>query len=352
MAKITDIPEDNLEISKDDIDNAISKLNTDIEDESEKSKIDELTEKVSELTDAVTKLTMADAIKYNVRELDGWHQLSPKQLKTKGMFLPDDVVILVKAMTGSDVKAFSTINDLDRYSIDEHLNLILERCVKLISNEIPNFNWKFLNVVDRFYLLLTIKELTFSNQGHIGMELICPECNIENEIKFNKDNLKEIELDDDLMKFYDPTNKCFRIQEGGYDFNLYAMTLGDSIWADEYAHIEQQKGISLANIRGDMKMCIFLTKYHTQLTNKTQKKSGGENKTYVQKIIDDTNNASLWPIDKILIANKYIDKIVNVFDLFVDYTCKHCNERVASPISFPRGSKSVLLPDSELERIV
>lgn len=349
MAKIADIPEDNLEISKLDIDNAISEKNN----KEDTDKINELTEKVSELSDIVKELTMQEVLQYNVRQLDNWYKLSPKHLKTKGMFLPNDTVILVKAATGADVKTFSTVIEVDRYSIEEHLNLILERCVRLVSKEVPNFNWKFLNVIDRFYLLLTVKELTFPDQKDIRMNLICPECNQENEIDFNKNNLKEMQLDDELMKFYDPDNKCFRIQEGEYDFNLYAMTLGHSLWADEYAHAEQQKGISLNNIRGDLKMCMFLTKYHTQLTNSTKKKVGSnEAKTHVQKIIDDTNNASLWPLDKILIANKYIDKIMDVFDLFVDYTCIHCNERVASHISFPRGIKSVLIPDSYLERIV
>lgn len=362
--KDDEILDENLELNPDDVKRAFEETqktrqevnSPSVEEKSKEEtkeveeKIEELSDEVSEIRSVLSKISMQESMKYSVSSLDNWHKLPLSSLKTKGMFLPNDTVILVKAANGSDIKTFSTIIENDRYSIEEHLNLIIERCVKLISNEVPNFNWKFLNVVDRFYLLLTVKALTFPDEKNIKMKLTCPECNTENEIDFGREKLKDIELDEDLAKFYDPVEKCFKIDEKGHKFNLYAMTLGHSLWADEYAHQQQQKGISLNNIRGDLKMCMFLTKNHNQLFNKTvNKKAGG--KSYVQRLIDETNNEKEWPLDKILIANKYIDKIMDVFDLEVAYQCKWCNEDVASPINFPRGVKSVLLPDSYLETV-
>ena len=94
----------------------------------------------------------------------GYLKIDVASLPTQGMFYPEGTEIRIRAARGEEIKHWSTMNDQDLNQlsqVDDILNYIIERCVSVKLPGIMGGNWKDLKDVDRFYLLLAVREFTF-----------------------------------------------------------------------------------------------------------------------------------------------------------------------------------------------
>lgn len=163
----------------------------------------------------------------------GYMRIELESLPTQGLFYPDGTIIRIRAARGSEIKHWSTMNDQDLNQIsqvDDILNYIIEKCVNV---EMPGMisTWKDLKDIDRFYLLLAIREFTFLDGDN---ELMVPVSETKS-IPVTKEMIDFIKIPEEIMEHYSPEEKCFVFHMPSRDLRMYIPSLGASQWLKNYA---------------------------------------------------------------------------------------------------------------------
>lgn len=170
----------------------------------------------------------------------GYMSIDVRSLPTQGLFYPDGTEIRIRAARGEEIKHWSTMNDQDLSQlsmVDDILNYIIERCVTVKLPGIPGGNWKDLKDVDRFYLLLAVREFTFIDGDN---ELMVP-ISEGKSIPVTKEMIDFIQIPDEIMKHYSPEEKCFTFKlNTGRTIRMHIPSLGVTQWLKNYAQNKQQ----------------------------------------------------------------------------------------------------------------
>lgn len=168
----------------------------------------------------------------------GWQPLDVKSLPSKGLFYPEDTKIFVRAATGGEVKHWSTMNPEDIVNVDDILNYIIEKCCKISipGNEHMGGSWKDLIDIDRLYILLAIRDFTWP----VGENELKIPISETDDLVILKDNIDFIEFPDEIMKYYNEEDRCFKLKfKNGKVINMYLTTLGVSNWLKSYVQQKQ-----------------------------------------------------------------------------------------------------------------
>jgi hypothetical protein len=141
----------------------------------------------------------------------GYHNLITTQLPSGGMFYPKDIEISIRSAKVAEIRHFSTVDENNVLDVDEKLNSIVEACTRVTSQK-KRLSYKDLCEEDRFYLILSIRDLTFPE----------PESNLTIEhktkkgkkhtVEVKKDYFQYFEIPDTLDKYYDVDKRTFLIE--------------------------------------------------------------------------------------------------------------------------------------------
>lgn len=187
-------------------------------------------------TDLPTEETTGLKYKDNL----GYLRIDIKSLPTQGIFYPDGTEVMIRAARGEEIKHWSTMNDQDLSQlsqVDDILNYIIERCVSVKLPGVVGGNWKDLKDVDRFYLLLAVREFTFLDGDN---ELMVP-ISEGKDIPVTKEMIDFIQIPDDIMQHYSPEEKCFVFNlKTGRTIRMHIPSLGVTQWLKNYAQAKQQ----------------------------------------------------------------------------------------------------------------
>ena len=179
-------------------------------------------------------VTREDGSGLHYRDNIGWLKIPIDSLPTGGMFYPDGFEISIRAARGEEIKHWSTMNDQDINQlsrVDDILNYMIEKCCSVKNPQYPGNCWKDLKNVDRFYILLAIKEFTFLNGEN---ELMVP-ISEGKEIPVVKEMIDFIKIPDEIMKFYNSDDKCFHFNVNGTLMKIHIPSLGVNEWLKKYA---------------------------------------------------------------------------------------------------------------------
>lgn len=163
----------------------------------------------------------------------GYYELPLDQLPTRGMFYPEGFKISIRSARGEEIKHWSTMNDQDIQQIsrvDDILNYIVERCSIVKSPERSGPAWQDLKTVDRMYIILAIKDLTFPDGEN---ELYFP-IGDDEKIVIHKDMIDFIRIPDEIMDFYSSEEKCFLFDIDGQAVRMYIPSIGVNNWLKNY----------------------------------------------------------------------------------------------------------------------
>jgi len=125
-------------------------------------------------------------------------------LPTQGLFYPEGTRIYVRSASGGDIRHWSMTDETDVSAIDDALNYIIERCLR-ISFPSGNASWKDLKEIDRFYLILAIRDFTFT-EGNNELKIKTSE---SKEIVVHKDDITFVDMGDKIYKYYNEEKRCF-----------------------------------------------------------------------------------------------------------------------------------------------
>jgi hypothetical protein len=169
----------------------------------------------------------------------GWQPLKVEDLPSRGMFYPEGTKVFVRAATGGEIKHWSTMNVEEIEDVDAHINYVIEKCCKISipGQEYAGGSWKDLVDIDRLYILFAIRDFTFPKGEN---ELMFPISETE-EIPINKNHIDFMNFPDELMKYYDDVERCFKLQfKNGKVINLYVSSIGVAKWLSTYIYQKRQ----------------------------------------------------------------------------------------------------------------
>ena len=149
---------------------------------------------------------------------NNYYQLEKEYLPTGGIFYPSNITILFKSASLNIIRYISSFDESDFDDNNIIMNYILENVCKVFIDEKEIEKPQYiLNKLDRMYILLASKELTFPDVfSDIHFEYECKFCNNVERIELIKNFLSQIELGK-FERFYNPNRKSFVLDEGEKD---------------------------------------------------------------------------------------------------------------------------------------
>jgi len=252
----------------------------------------------------------------------GWQKLPILDLPTQGWFYPEGTEITIRAAVATEIRHWSTLNEDNLSALDDMLNYVVERCAK-IKFPTGSSSWRDLKEVDRFYVLLAIRELTFVN-GENRLQVKTSETS---KIDVTKDMINYINFDDRMMKYYSPEERLFVLTfKSGKKLRISIPSVGITNWLKTYINRKRQ-----GNEVIDEDFISFAPFVITDWRGLTDD-------TY-SKIIMDSHN---WTPGEISLLTEIRRIFTDTVDPVVRYVDEEGGERTV-PLSFQGGIKSLFL---------
>lgn len=254
----------------------------------------------------------------------GYLKIDVESLPTQGAFYPEGTEIRIRAARGEEIKHWSTMNDQDvaqLSQVDDILNYIIERCVSVKLPGVVGGNWRDLKDVDRFYLLLAVREFTFLDGDN---ELMVP-ISEGKDIPVTKEMIDFIQIPDDIMKHYSPEERCFVFNlKTGRTIRMHIPSLGVTQWLKNYAQAKQQ-------VREGFDTDFIL--YAPMLISDFRKLS---QRAYEEMVAD----AAGWSVSEWSLVSHVRDSLSAASEAKIKYTNENGQE-VTIPLTFRGGLKAL-----------
>jgi hypothetical protein len=252
----------------------------------------------------------------------GWQKIPIKDLPTQGMFYPENTEVSIRSATAGEIRHWSTLQESDLSSLDDMLNYILERCVSFKTSESFS-SWKDIKEIDRFYILLAIREYTFV-KGENQLQVRTSETS---KINVSKDMINFIRLDPKLMEYYDNEKRCFVLKfKTGRTIEVSIPSVGVTSFLKNYINRKQQSQVMF-----DVDFISF-----APFVFKNWR--GLNDNTYEQMVME----SNAWSIAEVSVLTKVRDLFVETVNPVVSYTDEGGMEHTA-PLNFLGGIKSLFL---------
>jgi len=141
----------------------------------------------------------------------GYHSVNAVNMPSGGMFYPNDIKINIRSANVSEIRHFSSIDETNVFDADEKLNYILESCTQITSSK-KRLSYKDILEEDRFYLILSIRDLTFPEpESNLTVDHVDKKGD-KHQIEIKKENFTYFKVPETLDKYYDEERKSFMIE--------------------------------------------------------------------------------------------------------------------------------------------
>lgn len=262
-----------------------------------------------------------------------WKNLPPDTLPSKGFGYPEGFEIAIRNAEVSEIRHYSTIDEDDRIDLDDKLNHILSKCMKI------RWNGGFLDPYDlwyedRFFVIMSIRDLTFlrgENRILLPLTKNCtkPDCKIADQIELKANILNSFEIEDTLLKKYDKESYCFKMipKDGSKEMNLYIPTVGVTTICRKIIREKERKGKKYDRSFADV--CTFIISEWRELD---------------ENLYDQYERASMdWTPLQFSIADQISKKINFATKSRIYQNCNSCAGEVTADIVFPSGYRSLFV---------
>ncbi|MEG1008787.1 MAG: hypothetical protein RSE41_03890 [Clostridia bacterium] len=260
----------------------------------------------------------------------GWIRLKVGDFPSKGLFYPEGTEVAIKAATAAEIRHWSVLVEDDLNQVDEMLNYILERCVTVKLKE-GFATWKDLIEIDRFYVILAVRELTFKSENPIKVKISDTE-----DRPLIKEMISFANFDEEIMRFYSAEYRCFELKfKNGTTHYLGMPTIGVVNWLKKYVIDKQQNKLKFDE--DFVGFAPFLINEWRGLTNKN----------YEDLVIDSHG----WTLSEVSVFTKFKEKIVSSVNPQIVYNDEHGME-VRVPLNFCDGIKSLFIISNAFDELL
>ncbi len=261
----------------------------------------------------------------------GWQKIPIKDLPTQGLFYPEGTEILIRAAVSAEIRHWSTLNDDDLSAMDDMLNYVIERCAKVKFPQGVS-SWRDIKEVDRFYILLAIRELTFID-GENKLQVKTSETS---KIDVTKDMIDYIKFDDRLMQYYDETLRNIVMNfKNGKRMVISIPSVGVTNWLKNYINRKRQMNEVI-----DEDFISYAPFVVTEWR-------GLNDDTYAKMVMDSHS----WTAPEISMLVKIKEIFADTIDPVVRYKDEEGGERTV-PLSFQGGVKSIFVISDPFGQLV
>lgn len=141
----------------------------------------------------------------------GYHSINVTTMPSAGMFYPDDIKISIRSAKVAEIRHFSSIDETNVFDVDEKLNYVLESCTQITSSK-KRLSYKDILEEDRFFLILSIRDLTFPEpESNLTVDHVDKKGN-KHQVEIKKDYFTYFKIPQTLDKYYDSEAKSFMIE--------------------------------------------------------------------------------------------------------------------------------------------
>jgi len=178
--------------------------------------------------------------------LPGYIEIWAENFPSEGRFYANGARFFIRAASVKEIRHFSTINEQDPFSVDEALNEIVKSCL-MIRFPGRQASFKDLREEDRIHIILTIRDLTFSQgENRLILNVPCNECNHENEVEIKNNSFERNELKDTILKYYDEDARLFKVQtKSSGEIVITPPSIGVMMEVTKYIRKTQEEGKKL-----------------------------------------------------------------------------------------------------------
>lgn len=142
-----------------------------------------------------------------------------------GMFYAPGTIFKIRAAAVKEIQSYSMVDD-NLYDIVDKMNDMLMNCVRIQYADGTFGTYLDIRDPDRFYLVFTIRELTFQSGNNLVSPAVC-NCGNELNIDLIRRNFVFHQTDEKLMDYFDATEGCFVFQTtNGNVFKLAPPKIG------------------------------------------------------------------------------------------------------------------------------
>ena len=259
----------------------------------------------------------------------GYLPINLKDLPTGGIFYPSETKIFIRSANGREISHWSMINEEEITEIDDGLNFMLEHCLSIKIPNIPMASYKDLKEIDRFYLILSIRDLTFPS-GTNNLQIKISEGKYRDVVK---DDVDFINIDQKLMEKYDQNKHCFvfktKLKDPAF-LNIYMPTVGVSQFLKEYIQRKNQRQEGFD--KDFLSIAPLLIKDWRGLNDKTY-----------EDFLIKCSNFSVYEYSLLAKIKKLIEGSISPVFKYTDEDGAECT----SPLNFCGGIKSIFLLNME-----
>lgn len=273
---------------------------------------------------------------------NGWKPLPLDSLPSMGLFYPDGTTMEIRPAMVGEVRHFSTIDENDPLDVDDKLNIVIDKCLKItFPNSAASF--KDLKEEDRFYLIFAIRDLTFlTGENKMYVNVKCGRTctgdgTFQEKVELKKDHFEWYKLESAIMKFYDSNKKCFIINSPKVGtFTLNVPSIGVMTFIKNYIRDKVQRGEFYD--KPFLKVAPFLftdwRNLSETLYHKTQQDSFG------------------WSSNKFAAVLQLVEKIRFGVKTEITRKCDKCSAEVSTPLTFSGGTRKLFIQTDGLEDLL
>lgn len=268
-----------------------------------------------------------------ITEEMGYIRVPMDSLPSRGMFYPTGTKISIRSASSQEIRHWSTIDENDYNGMDEVLNFVIERCVRInVPGRISS--WKDIKEIDRFYLIFAIREFTFKEGEN---KLYVPTDNGE-KVEVRKEMIKYFDLNEKLKKFYNDDEKCLVMNtKSGEIIKCYLPTIGVTQFIRQYVMNKRERGQQGQIDKAFLKYAPFIFPEWRTLNEKE----------YENAVVDSIN----WTNIKISTISKISDLLADGVEPKLSYKSPGGAE-LEAPLNFQGGIKSIFLISDIFDELV
>lgn len=271
-----------------------------------------------------------------------WKNLPPETLPSRGFGYPEGFEIAIKSASVSEIRHFSTVDESDRIDLDDKLNTIIKKCMKIRWNGgvLEHYDLWY---EDRFFVIMSIRDMTFirgENRILLPISKNCtkPECNVPDQIELKSNLLDSFIMDPEILKRYDKGTFSFKFipKDGSPEMELYIPTVGVTTLCRKIIAEKKAKNKkfdpSFANI------ATFIIPDWRSLD---------------ERLYDQYERASTeWTPLQFSIADQISQKINFATKSRIYSRCESCGGEVTAEISFPEGYRSLFVISNIFDQLL
>lgn len=255
----------------------------------------------------------------------GYHSISVDTLPSGGMFYAEDVELSIRSAKVAEIRHFSTMDETNILDVDEKLNAILESCLRITSKK-KRLSYKDILEEDRFFLILSIRDLTFPEPENGLTVKYQDKRGASHDATIDKKYFKYFTIPEELDKYYDQEKRTFIIETKSFgNIEMRPPTIGLMQKVTKYIREKQEKGL-----QPDQSLIQLIPYLYSDWR-------GFDEKTIFNFEVE----LNGWNNRKYALVYKLAEKMK--VGIQPEMVVPHEDDEVLVPISFRDGIKSIFL---------